>query len=492
MPTYPALWFTSRTPTDVGQRRCRFERWMGYHAGPHGTGYRRRSLSVPLATGGAVHKGIELLAQWITDYQETHRGIPPLPTTACPTGVPREVIAWAALEAAAIYEVKARAKGFNESSLESVGTDLPVGQLPPQVEALILEQRTLIEAQVWIYGTLYMPQMLSQYRILGCEVEETLVLDCTCGLGDGFGTYDVHEARGCGGIVQMGRADVLWEGFTGDAAGLIVYDEAKTKASPNMPWEKAWEHSGQLLVNMETAARRLGKRIDHASIVVLFKGWRGRDRNDPPEAPKYQHTPLVYGYYDAGSAGFRDPAWSAVYKWTDDYGKGHTLPRTYTKTPIWREDIALDVPDPRPGASRVETWVTQKIAATQWTDLLKVLGPFPHPVARVPLALQGILAEERDWREIAEIVRGEVAKGVPEHEIADQIIPRSWACTNYGGDPCAFKRICDRDPGWQDPLASGHYDIRRPHHATELASCERAGVVFPADEDEEYEEVDTA
>lgn len=415
-----------------------------------------------------------------------------MPTQACPTGVPMDVIAWAALEAAAIYEAKARAKGFNESSLETVGTDLPVGQLPPQVESLILEQRTLIEAQVWVWAVLYLPGMLAQYRVLDSEHEESLVLDCTCGLGDGFGDCVTHGARGCGGIVQMGRADILWEGYTGDVAGLIVYDELKTKASPNVPWEKAWEHSGQLLVNMETAARRLGKRIDHAQIPVLFKGWRGRDRGDAPEAPKYQHTPLVYGYYDEGSPGFRPEQWSAVYKWTDSYGKGHTLPKTYRKTPIWNTALPLNVVAARDGASRVEQWVTQMIVADQWPDLLKVLGPFPHPVNRVPLALQGILAEERDWRELAGTIRTAVAEGQPEWQAADQIIPRSWACTNYGGDPCAFKRICDREPGWQDPLAMGHYDIRRPHHATELAACEAVGVVFPVDEDEEFEEVDTA
>lgn len=472
---------------------------MGFHAGPHGTGYRRKSLAVPLATGGAVHKGIELLAQWIADYQAVHRGMPPAPTTACPWGLPMEVIAWAATEAASRYEIKARAKGFNEPNLELVGQDLPPGTpqtLPAPIEALIMEQRTLIEAQVWVYASLYLPGMLGRYRILGTEVEESMVLDCTCGLGDGFGDWEVHAARSCAGIVQMGRADVLWEGYAGDVANTIVYDEAKTKASPNFPWEKAWEHSGQLLVNMETASRRLGRRIDHANIVVLFKGWRGRDRNDPPEAAKYQHTPLVYGYHDPGADGLRAAAWAAQYKWTDDYGKGHTLARTYQKQPIWDERISLAA---MPGGrdptitSRVERWVTGYITPSQWPELLKVLGPFPHPVHRVPLGLASIKAEEREWRSVVEFIREGMANhGTPEWELADAVIPRSWQCTNYGGDPCAFKWFCDREPGWQDLLGSGRYEIRRPHHATELEACEAVGVVFPADEDAEDEEVDIA
>jgi hypothetical protein len=486
MASYPALWFTSRTPTDIGQRRCRMERYQAFHAGPHGTGYQRKSLSVPLATGTSVHIGAELMAEWILEYQEKHHGLPP-------QLLPVEVIAWAASEAAARYEVKARAKGFAETSLEAVGSDLPVGQLPPQIETLILEQRTLIEAQVWIFGTLYLPGMLGRYRLIGSEHEESLVLDCTCGLGDGFGDWRAHAPRGCAGIVQMGRADYLWEGYTGEVAGTVVYDEFKTKATPNAPWEKAWEHSGQLLVNMETAARRLGKKIDHASIVVLFKGWRGRDRGAPETEAKYQHTPLIYGYHDPGADGIRPAAWAAKFKWHDDYGKGHTLPRTYHRHPIWDESVAMPpMGGQRPDATRVERWILGYIEESQWPDFLKVLGPFPHPVYRVPLAMQSILAEERDWRGLVEDVRAQVAAGVPEWQVVDALIPRSWACTSYDGTPCAFKWYCDRNPGWEDLLGSGRYDIRRPHHATEREACEALGIQFPPDADDLEEETDAA
>lgn len=487
MSTLPLLWYTSRTPTEVGQRSCAMERFLGYHAGPHGTGYSRKSLSIPLATGSNVHLGAELLAGWIMEYQTKHHGLPP-------QSLPAEVIAWAASETAARYEAKARAKGFNETGLESVGSNLPPGQLPSAVETLILEQRTLIEAQVWIYALLYLPTVMTRYRLLDAEHEESYVLDCTCGLGDGFGDWTVHQQRGCAGIVQQGRADVLWEGYADDVRGQIIYDEMKTKATQNAPWEKAWEHSGQLLVNMETAARRLGKRITAAHIVVLFKGWRGRDKGDPPEVPKYQHSVLTYGYNDPGADGLRPSAWAAKYRWTDEYGKGHTLPRTYQKQPVW--DIQIALPDtgvtvPREGSSRVERWVTQYISNDQWPDLLKVLGPFPHPAARVPLALQAIQAEERRWRDDVDYIRTEVAKGVQEWQAADAIIPRSWQCTKFGGDPCAFKRVCDREPGWEDLLGMGHYQIRRPHHESERIAYEQAGVVFPVDEDDaEFDEID--
>jgi hypothetical protein len=464
------------------------ERYLGFHAGPHGTGYRRKSLSVPLATGGSVHTGIELLASWILDYQEAHQQMPP-------ATLPLEVVAWAATEAAARYETKARARGFTEIALESVGTDLPPGlpgQLPPQVENLILEQRTLIEGILWVYGTLYLPGVLSQYRLINAEVEDALILDCTCGLGDAISDHQLHASRSCTGIVQQARADIIWEGHTGEVAGTLVYDEAKTKATKNAPWEKSWEHSGQLLINMETASRRLGKRIDHAQIITLYKGWRGRDRNAPPDAPKHQHSPLCYGYRDPGAPGVHPAAWAAAYEWEDEYGHKRRLGKTYQRQAIWHEGIELPTPaGVRAEASRVERWVMGYIALAQVPDLLKVLGPFPHQVARVPLAIQAILAEERDWRELVRVIRDHVAEGGSEWEATDGLIPRSWACIKYDGAPCAFKPLCDREPGWDNPLGTGRYEIRTPHHAIEQQAFAEVGIEFPVEpEEEEWEEVE--
>ncbi len=535
---HPLLWFTSRSPTDVGQRHCRMDRFLSYHAGPHGTGYRRKALSVPLATGSAVHTGAELLADWIMEYQQKHHGQPPVV-------LPLEVIHWAAEEAAAGYERLARAKGFNEVGLEQIGGDdavvgdagvgdqrlsirsgdvgratgdlgthqihrgpaggvdtppaaLVPATLPAALETLIMEQRTLIEAQLWIFATITVPQMLSTHRILGYEVEETLVLDCTCGLGEGVANWRVHFDRQCEGIVQQGRADWILEGWEASKRGQLVYDEFKTKASPNAPWEKAWEHSGQLRINMETAGRRLGKKITAANIVVLFKGWRGRDKGDPPETPKYQHSPLCYGYYDPGSEGLRPGGWAAQYKWFDDLGKGHTLPRTYQNRPVW--DMSLPMLPTRQEdvgrfPSRVATWVMNYITPKQWGELVKVLGPFPYQPAAIPDTLRSVLAEERDWREVVQIIRErtlnehEMGRTRSEIDIAADLIPRSYQCTQFSGEDCPHKKICEKAPGWEDPLSMGIYDIRTPHHLPEREACEAGGVVFPED-DSELEEIE--
>jgi hypothetical protein len=500
--SFPLMFFVSRTPTIEGQTHCRMSRFLGFHAGPHQTGWRRKAQSIPLATGSAVHTGVELLARWVQDYQRAHHGQPPQDVTKH-----LDVIAWAATEAAARYEHAARARGFLERGLEGIGEaqddDQPqnnlTGQtaviappaLPAPVETLILEQRTLIEAQVWVFAALLLPQILGQYRILDVEHEESMVLDCTCGLGDGVADWTIHHDRDCEGICQMGRADLLLEGWEQDVRGQICYDEIKTKATPNLPWEKSWEHSGQLRINMETASRRLGKRVEAAYIPVLFKGWRGRDRNDPPEAPKTQHTPLVYGYYDPGSPGFRAPDWKAAYKWTDDYGKGHSLPKTYQSQAIWDESIPLPEKTHRYGASRVETWVMQYLTPQQWPALAKLLGPFPHQVAMIPDTIKSVLAEERLWRSDVAQIRQAVKEGTSEHEAAAELISRSWQCLSFSGEPCAFQPLCFHAPGWEDPGSMGLYTIRTPHHLTEKRAAEASGLVFPIEEGADDDEPET-
>lgn len=473
---YPLLWYTSNTPISVGQRDCAMERYLGYHAGPHGTGWRRKAQAIPLVTGGSVHTGVQLIGEWILEWQTKN------PNRRL-VALPDAVTAWAAVEAAEGYERKARAKGL---ALSMGDVDAAAA-----MESLILEQRTLIEALVWIYAIARLPVMLSQYRLLDVEREEAPVLDCTCGLGDWVGQAPMHAQRGCSGIVAQGRADLLWETPT----NTVIYEEVKTKASERKSWEDAWEHAGQLFLNMEAASRRLGREVNEAFVPVLFKGWRGRDRNAPPTEPKYQHSPLVYGWFKPGNGMTIEPDASARYTWYDDYGQKHTLGSTYKRTPIWKDTIDLaTLPNPngavfREGASRVEQWIRGWVLPGQFPEFLKTLGPFPRPRGRVPMAEASLKAEERLWRERVEYLRELWVYG-PEHPEVVELIPRSWNCTHYDGTPCQFKTICDQEPGWQDIASLGTFDVRTPHHLPEKEAFEACGVVFPEDEDGEDESGD--
>jgi hypothetical protein len=468
--SFPLLWWTSHTPQVVGQQRCAMARYLGYHAGRHGTGYRRTSQSVPLATGSAVHKGLELLGGWLLEYQHAHGGARPTEPEW------RPVVAWAASEAAARYVIKAEARGF-------VGEDAVANEARA---TLIAEQRTLIEALVWVWALIRLPYLLPLYRVLNVEQEETFVLACTCGLGESITDWTTHAARDCQGIVQQGRADWLLESVE---SGGIAYVEFKTKASGQAFWEHAWEHAGQLQINMKAASMRLGKPVSEAFIDILFKGWRGRDKGAPPEERKYQHSPLCSGYYQPAAPPFRLAEWQARYKWVGEDGKGHTLPKTYERRGIW-EDPDLTVED----------WVTDYLNDLDRANLIKVLGPYPPQSRRLDQAMSAIVAEELHWQEVVEGLRVREIYGPADRPAGDWPatqppevdlqIARSWACTNFDDSPCDFVPICNREPGWESPLGMGIYEIRTPHHTTERAAVEACGVSFPADEDDEEADSD--
>jgi hypothetical protein len=422
MSTAPRLWFTSRTPIEEGQTHCAYARYLGYHAGPHGTGYRRRQTALPLATGEAVHAGLESVGRWLIQTDQ------PVPS--------REVIAQAATSAADTYGQTVRTHGLAFALDE-----------PPDAQATVIhEQQTLIEGLIWVWALVQLPRLLLTHRVIGVEVEEILLLDCTCGLGEAISDWRLHAQRQCAGIVQQGRADWLLASRSSDE---ITYLEVKTKSTPNLGWERAWEHSGQLLINMEAASRRLGQSVSQAEIHVLYKGRRDKAKTAGPEVWKMQQSPLCYGIYEPGSGGGSwHPRW-------------HREPWVKT-VPIW--DPQYPMAPVRAGASRVESWVTRHMAAL--APLTHVLGPFPRPSTRVPAALQSLRASERRWRDAIEAIR---AGADPEEQI-----DRSWHCTGFDGTPCAFQPVC-----FQEPDADQLYEIRTPHHAPERAAWEACGLTFP-------------
>ena len=471
------MWYTSQSPQNEGFLRCPMARFLGTHAGPHGTGYRRVRQHIPLATGSGVHKGLELIGEWLLDWQERHGlvAVPDQPTL-------REVIAWAAAEAARTYASKAEKKGFVE--LERMdSTDQALAKI--MTETLIKEQATLIEGQVWVWGILQLPNLLATHYVLQPESEECLILDCSCGLGMAVVDPRTHAARGCTGIVQQGRPDWL---IAHRETHQPVYLQFKTKATASVSWELAWSHNMALLIDMEAASRRLGKSVREAFVHVLYKGYFGRDRNAPPEARKYQHSPLCYGYYQAAVPPMREAQWASQYDYVGPDGKGHKLPKTFDKVPIW--DESRELLPVRPDASRVETWVTREISQDQWAGLLNILGPFTREEndRRLQQAYRSFVAEEQTWQARVSYLRDTCGVTSVSSPSIDDIVPRSYACTDWSGNPCVFLGICNGDVEADDPVGSGKFTIRTPHHQLEREAFEAIGVVFPGEDDEDEEQ----
>lgn len=467
---YPLLWYSSNTPHKQGQTHCDYARWLGQHAGPHGTGYRLRSTAVPLATGIAHHRGLELIGGWILEHEQKFPG--------ALYQLPVEVAAWAADEAASAYEATARARGLQLTALDATNA--------AAIEQLIMEQRTLVEALVWIWALVRLPGLLPEYTIFAVEDEECIVMDCTCGLGEQIADHDLHAANGCAGIAYQDKPDMIWR--RRNDPNSYAYIQAKSWGSINASKEMKWEHDAQLLFGMEAASRRYGINVTEAFVDISLKGWRGRDRGKPVTEPKYQHTYLAYGYHNP-VIGLQDVmsdtaaaigAWAAEDSWHDGT-RPRKLSGDYAKVPIWEPERPLPVV--REGASRVENWVRGVLTPLQQAKQLTVLGPFPRPVNRVAKAVAGIKAEERRFRADVEYLR-EHGAIFPDHPLVEEVISRSWECTHYDGTPCFGRRVC-----WDDmhPETSGKFERRRPHHVPELEAVLALGHDLPESDEHEGE-----
>ena len=66
--------------------------------------------------------------------------------------------------------------------------------------------------------------------------------------------------------------------------------------------------------------------------------------------------------------------------------------------------------------------------------------------------------------------------------LMDRLFPRSYECRRYGGrHRCQFETLCFYKEGWADPMGTGRYVDRRPHHQDELVQALESGWLLPED-----------
>jgi hypothetical protein len=102
---------------------------------------------------------------------------------------------------------------------------------------------------------------------------------------------------------------------------------------------------------------------------------------------------------------------------------------------------------------------------------------------QLQVLLRGFLGEERRWQDTLWTLYEHQFKGYtwesPEYQaLLDELVPCSWNCRPFGAEhQCEFVRICHRHEGWTDPIGSGHYQPRLPHHDPELQQAVARGLL---------------
>ena len=364
-----SLWMTDRSRYETGTGHCQRDRYLSYHAGPHGYGWAKRAQSIPLVTGMSLAQIQEALHRQIL----VDNGMVPDEAT---------YYRWIQQAVAAYQKVVA------DRGLSNVvdATELALRTR---------EQLTLLEGLAWVWYYVGLPALLEQWTILGVEDEETSVLGCTCGLGDRLGTPEEHDARGCNGIVYMTRGDLICQAKDGSAR--YSYHEFKAPSETNINTDAAWEYRVQLLSGVIGAEDRRGIRIDEIWVQQLIKGKRQSEwdaEQGKAVGPKYQNSPLVYGWRRPANPPLQAEDWRVKHKYVDELGKNRKLTKDYARTPIWEMTF-----EPGTGAlSPSHAWV-QWMGYDALVDSYRPIGPIQRNDDRRDQFLRQLLGKENRWKE---------------------------------------------------------------------------------------------
>jgi hypothetical protein len=468
------LWLTDRSRYKLGTGRCARARYLGYHAGPTGYGITTRSESLPLATGLSAHAGLE---QYMT-ILKAHDRLPALDETrAIIAGVRRA------------YEARVEARGFRSGDILSSETTAEI----------ILEQSALISGLLWALRLKFLPWFHQAYRVVVCETERLHFLTCTCGAHP-LQPAD-HVARGCQGQTLMIRTDLLAQRR---GAQTLAYIEAKTTGWESDAWAEQWETDPQLGMGTLDVAETYGAEVTELYVLGLGKGSRRRDKYDSAagEAPgrKKQMSALCYGYCRPSNPPLAPDDWLPAYEWISEAGEVKRASRAHKRRgvwelpesdwPTWRAYAAQD-----PAMTPEEFWV-RMLPPSVLEKVCFLIGPLNRQDHQLQSLRTSLIGEEQRWQEILWTlyeaqagVTAEVAWVDPKFQmLLDRLVPCSWQCRPFGKEhQCEFVPICHRHEGWQDPIASGRYQPRLPHHEPELQQAIARGLL-PADAAERDED----
>lgn len=453
------LWLTDRSRYDAGLDHCRRARFLNYHWGPSGYGIAKRAQSIPLSTGISYHDGLA----HVLEHVLAHDTLPPDPV---------------------VREACARATGAYRKVVEARGLQqLAEGE---RVDTIIAEQETLIEGLVWAFALTTLPWIHEQGRILHVEQEELLVLGCTCGLGDRIGMLEDHQGRDCQGIGLQSRPDFLTE----YRARPGVYASWEFKGAAYAGFGDDWETKIQFALGALSAQERLGVPISEAWVVQLLKGRREGSEYDPQtkqkSGPLMQNTSLCYWYRREGNPPMEAPDWQEQYEWVDEQGKNRRLGNNYRKAGLWT--LPQDAPEIKASGVSIAEFAAKLIPKERLGRHVALVGPLQINQVIAGELLEELVAEERRWQETVWQLYDTLTNDAggdwthPSYQQAlNTLVPRNFSgCRRFGRRyECQFKPLCFYEEGWKDPLGSGAYVHRRPHHTPEVEQQVARGLVVP-------------
>lgn len=225
----------------------------------------------------------------------------------------------------------------------------------------------------------------------------------------------------------------LWVAVTPDRVlrhretGRLIYREYKTTITAGKKWEDSWPYSVQLHVGLKAIEEELDEQLAYAQIMGLMKG------NTYNSDGRLTH-PYVWAWFNEG-AGI----------WSNEYQRS----TGWAPRPVWEYPGGL----------------------VEWVQLC---GPgvaaqqFPHsrPIVLNEHIVNDFVASRlHREREIADVT---LQCHISETERAKYFRKKMKTCRPAWGDACPYLSACWNATIGQDPLKSGLFVERTPHHEVEV------------------------
>lgn len=399
-------------------QECMRKRWHVYES-PNGTkagGFERLKLALPLATGIYVHTGIGavLLGTSIDDA------------------------------------VKLACDGYKEE-IASRGLETEVLD---QMEDVISEQNALIEALVRAWNRIRLPYYLENYDIVAEDIEReesVLLIE-----PDSLGVMP--------GVELLARTDAL---LRRKLDGKLFIANWKTVGSADYRWYQGWEVDMQILTETLAVEKRLGERLGGVIVEGLIKGARYKVKDKEGEVIGYrQGTPLIYGYKHPGNPPIDPPAydfnytkrkgWSRFNVWEEKVEYVELPAGTYTKG----EEFSAE-PQPMSSIAWWIDWLPEELLEAQFA----IVPPLLRDQAVMESKVRQIVAIER------QIYLGKMTYEQAESDeqrliVLDNMFPQNERACIWPSK-CSVYDICWTGGVSADPIGSGLFRARIPHHPQE-------------------------
>ena len=233
----------------------------------------------------------------------------------------------------------------------------------------------------------------------------------------------------------------LWVAVTPDRVlrdkedGHLEYMEYKTTISASQKWLTSWMFQIQLHIGLAALSEELKEKVKFAQIMGLMKG-----SEYYKEGSSRLHHPYVWGYYNTESK-----------SWTSDYESARA--KNWISLPVWEFE------------GGIVKWVQMagpEVALAQF--------PFTPPV----FLNERMLDKWVHRRLHREMVMRSIAKAAVEKpNVRNIYFPMIQSkCRPAFGDSCPYLKACWNAEINADPIGSGEFVIRTPHHEVEIIGVE--------------------